>query len=560
MRTGLRLPAFAAVSALAACGAPASPPDPADPTRTGAERARASFAPDTGAGDTSVLPTDPPPNLLLIIADDLGVDKVRAYATDEPGYLRVAEQLPVTPTIDGLATAGLRFSTAWSSPLCSPTRATLQTGRYAFRTNVGQPFPEGPPLSPAETTLAQRLLAGNGAVTWSTGYFGKWHLGEEGVDGTEDWALAGGGVTERLIKDAPNPVVFGWSTFDGMLLGVLEDYHSWTRVMSSGPGSARVVEETTYATASTTESASAWIAAQTGPWFATVAYNAPHLSAANAGAYGDSDLDPDCAPLPAFSGGDHERAVYRALVECMDNRIGALLRAVPQDQLANTLIVFMGDNGTPSRVLEGMYASRGERTTNGKSTVYESGVHVPLIVTDGANWMEWQACSDLQRRNGACRFSDHRVVGPGRAVEAPVQLTDLYATLAELTDVDASTAVDSVSFAACLTNDDPGCSGDARAHPRRLYTEGFSCSDEASPCDPDHLLSGFAAMRRGPYKLVTSYDRTLGCLTDELFALRRDPHEQNDIADEQPEVAERLHAEIVGLGAPWMAGVGICGG
>ncbi len=72
-------------------------------------------------------------NVLLIIADDWGVDSHGLYG--------IVSSTPPTPTIDSLATEGVRFLRAWSNPVCSPTRATILTGRYSFRTGVG--FPVG---------------------------------------------------------------------------------------------------------------------------------------------------------------------------------------------------------------------------------------------------------------------------------------------------------------------------------------------------------------------------------------------------------------------------------
>ena len=144
MRTRLHPSFFALFGGLGACGATPRAALVAAPDE---QTLRAALISETAGGDTGAVAGEPPPNILVIVADDMGVDKVRAFVDDEPGYLSIAQQLPATPTIDALATAGLRFTTAWSNPLCSPTRATLQTGRYAFRTNVGRPYPEGPALS-----------------------------------------------------------------------------------------------------------------------------------------------------------------------------------------------------------------------------------------------------------------------------------------------------------------------------------------------------------------------------------------------------------------------------
>ena len=80
-------------------------------------------------------------NYLLIMTDDLGRDKIRAYEADFPGYAAAAEYLPTTTTIDSLASQGLRFTRAWANPLCSPTRAALQTGLHPNRNGIIGPLP-----------------------------------------------------------------------------------------------------------------------------------------------------------------------------------------------------------------------------------------------------------------------------------------------------------------------------------------------------------------------------------------------------------------------------------
>src|SRR5262249_29154201 len=80
-------------------------------------------------------------NFLVIVLDDVGVDKVSSYAADYPSYAPAF--LPNTQAIDSLTAAGLRFTRAWATPLCSPTRASFQTGRYPFQHGVGTALGEG---------------------------------------------------------------------------------------------------------------------------------------------------------------------------------------------------------------------------------------------------------------------------------------------------------------------------------------------------------------------------------------------------------------------------------
>ena len=78
------------------------------------------------------------PNILLMIGDDMGVETLASYD--------VGENPPATAALDELANQGVRFTNFWSQPICSPTRATLLTGRYGFRTGVGRPIAHGPPM------------------------------------------------------------------------------------------------------------------------------------------------------------------------------------------------------------------------------------------------------------------------------------------------------------------------------------------------------------------------------------------------------------------------------
>ena len=108
-------------------------------------------------------------NVLLIVADDLGVDRVAAYGEHpDPGN---------TPVIDALAADGILFRNAWTPPSCSPSRATLLTGRFGFRTGVGRALGgpdisgKSPGLPLSETTIPELLSPGH--VSWAAG---KWHL------------------------------------------------------------------------------------------------------------------------------------------------------------------------------------------------------------------------------------------------------------------------------------------------------------------------------------------------------------------------------------------------
>src|SRR5262250_13674 len=110
------------------------------------------------------LPQSPPENILIIIADDMGVDMLSKYG--------LGTNLPSTPNIDALADAGVVFRSAYANPVCMPTRASLQSGRHGFRTGVlTNGFASALPSS--EATLAEVLPS-----SYATAMFGKWHLGD----------------------------------------------------------------------------------------------------------------------------------------------------------------------------------------------------------------------------------------------------------------------------------------------------------------------------------------------------------------------------------------------
>ena len=141
-------------------------------------------------------------NVLVLIADDLGVDGVGAYAEGAAP--------PPTPNLDALASRGVLFRNAWSNPSCSPSRACLFTGRYSHRTLVGAIIGTGTRgLRPSEVTLPEVLDLGESG--YAHALIGKWHLG-----------------TQFGGPRAPNQS--GWSHFSGFLLGQT-NYFSWPRVV-----------------------------------------------------------------------------------------------------------------------------------------------------------------------------------------------------------------------------------------------------------------------------------------------------------------------------------------
>ncbi|MEM7199238.1 MAG: sulfatase-like hydrolase/transferase [Planctomycetota bacterium] len=420
-------------------------------------------------------------NVLVLVADDLGADSIRAFG--------VGSAPPPTPNIDGLANRGVRFRHFWTNAVCSPTRACIQTGRYSFRTFVGQAIPFGPSgvLPLEEYTIPEVLdAAGSG---YAHAAIGKWHLGD---------ATVGGDLAPNLA---------GWSHFAGIVSGGVHDYFDWQRTVDGVTNTS-----TEYATSKIVDDAVAWIAQQSGPWVCFVSFNAPHSPFhAPPAALHSQDLtgkDPRTEPIP----------FYKAMVEAMDMEIGRLLGSLGAE-LATTNVLFLSDNGTDSAVIEPPFDP-----SKGKSTPYELGISVPLIV-----------CGP-------------DVVGPSRQVDHPIAAVDLFGTILELTGTDATSIVppwlplDSQPVVPYLQQ--PG-----RPSIRQFtFAEQFSSKDFTAVG-----TTGFATIRDFRYKLIRFYGG--GSVQDELYDLWFDPRELFNLArlvltQEQTRAKQALSDELNRLRSP----------
>lgn len=373
------------------------------------------------------------PNILLLIADDLGKSTVRITGSGASRAIEVhsvdtadTDIVGAMPHTSRLLRNGLHFTSAWAHPACSPTRASIYTGLHPWKHGVGSPG-GAPVLDPggAFTTLPNRLPVG-----YLSGLFGKWHLGEEGTS---------------------TPTDHGWARHIGTMGGELPDYFVWEVVDSASANPYEPVpldanpggDVTQYATLRTVRDTADWINSLSPdtPWFATVAFNTPH----------DPFHEPPGGFDPATPGiTSDDGYLFNLMVQNMDFNIGRLLGTSGQvggrryfppiaaDQLSNTIIIFIGDNGAPSGV------SREEH----KAEVYEGGVRVPMIFTDGQALV-----NELQGQEINPRFLHASRVNADAG--QMIHVTDLYATIARLADPAADDVlddVDSKDFSAILKN------------------------------------------------------------------------------------------------------------
>ncbi|MHC4910748.1 MAG: sulfatase-like hydrolase/transferase, partial [Planctomycetota bacterium] len=279
-------------------------------------------------------------NVLLIVADDVGVDMVGAYG-EHP--------LPATtPVINQLAADGLLFRNAWSLPTCSPSRAAMLTGRMPYQTGIGRamyPVVDQYEVALAETTLPELL-----GPEWDTAAIGKWHMHSDVVTGITHPLDQGFDTHLGAPWNLPDPTPFSYFNFVKSIDGAL-------------------TTSTTYATTDSVNDAIDTIAELQDPWFVWLAFNAPHTPFHNPPQALHSE------DVPAEPGSDPPVAV-RAMIEAMDTEIGRLLDSIDPEVLSDTLVIFVGDNGTHPAATTPPF-----NPAHAKASIFEGGINVPLIVS-----------------------------------------------------------------------------------------------------------------------------------------------------------------------------------
>ncbi|NQZ21796.1 MAG: sulfatase-like hydrolase/transferase [Colwellia sp.] len=326
------------------------------------------------------------PNVLLIIADDQGVDASAQY--------NFSTDLPDTPRINLLAEQGITFDNAWATPACTTTRGTLITGQHGINSGISYV----PAVMDTETVTLQRYIKSfSESNDYQTAVVGKWHLGGSN-------------------PDLSHPIDSGIDYYAGTIKGTLTDYYDW-ELTENGVNSVSNV----YHTTKITDLAIDWLDEQNQqdkPWFMWLAYVAPHSP---------FHLPPeDLHNRDHLTGSDidtNKREYYLAAIEAMDAEIGRLIDSLSVEDRANTLIIYVGDNGTPASVIDTSVYER----THSKGTLFEGGIRVPMVV----------AGSGVTRKN--VRES------------ALVNTSDFYATISHFIGNSVMQVNDSYSFVDLLS-------------------------------------------------------------------------------------------------------------
>ncbi|WP_373512323.1 sulfatase [Persicitalea sp.] len=436
----------------------------------------------SAARPSAARPSAARPNIVYILADDLGYFDLGCYGNP----------FNETPHLDSLARHGLRFTQAYSaSPVCSPSRAAIMTGRHPARygltnfiagnrTNDAspvQPAPWNPFLPSSATTLAEWLKPQG----YTTGMVGKWHLGNK--EGMSPWEQ--GFDYSRMI---------GRNGLDYYNYSIFED--SYQKEFKD--------DGTKYLTDKLTDYAVEFVEKNgekensKNPFFLYLSYSAPHVFIVPRG----DKLSKYFWKYEKFDGKYNPN--YGAMMESLDDGVGRVMAALrEQGLLENTLVIFTSDNGGVGLPELGPIPTSMEPLRKWKGHVYEGGIRVPAIAF-------WKGR-----------------IAPGGVSDQYFSNVDYFATFSEL-----------------LNQSMPEVEMDSRSVLPVLLGTKKSLPDQPTywhyPHFSNQLGMPAGAYRLGDYKLTESYEDG----SAELYNLKDDLGESNDLSAQLPNKKREMLAQF----------------
>ncbi len=506
-------------------------------------------------GLTAAASAAKPPNIVFILADDLGYTDVNAYAARITGAAP-AEMFYETPNIDRLVSGGLAFSQAYAYQLCSPTRSSLLTGKNAPRLGVTTATPQScrsyysygqnPPPGylaqdavywgdniqtpqallngstllalPAGTPLDQgrdELTFAEALPAYRSAFIGKWHVGGHGSAGYQPRDQ---GFEPIAWFDAGGSSYFNWRKL-------------WNRKKKNYAampqkelqwGNAGPATGDEYLTDDLTTQADHFIRDHhaTRPdqpfllYFCEFAVHSPFQAK-------KSDIE-HFAAKPTRGWRGHTDATYAAMVRSLDDSVGRLMATLDELKIADdTLVIFMSDNGGVSWVTK---SGDTPPTSNaplkgGKAMMFEGGIRVPLV-------FRWPG-----------------KIPAGTWSGVPVSAPDLFPTIvqtggADIAAIQESRHLDGRSLVPLF--EDP--ENRSKAYPRDTFYWHYPFN--VAPLHPDdHLaLTPTSAIRKGDMKLIYDWNGRLW-----LYDIRKDPFEERNLAESRPDTTRALFKELAAL-------------
>lgn len=426
------------------------------------------------------------PNIIFIMADDLGIGDLGCYG----------QEIIQTPNIDRLALSGIRFTQHYAgNTVCAPSRCALMTGYHMGHAEVRgnkQAEPSGQwPISQGTVTVA-RLLKSTG---YRTAMIGKWGLGIENSSGDPlkqgfdfyygylDQVLAHNYYPEYLLRNGEREYLDNGVQYLDTAL--------WHKGLGSYSTRKSAYSHDLFQT-----EALRFLEENTGhPFFLYLPFTIPHengeapagerMEVPGYGQYATKDWPPDTKG-------------YAAMISRMDESVGRIMDKLQELGIENnTIVFFTSDNGPmPGEEFTEFFNSNGI-FRGGKRDVYEGGIRVPLIAA-------WKGS-----------------IKPGRVSDLLSAFWDFLPTACGLAGIDTPAGIDGISYL-------PELLGQDQAHHEYLYWE-FS------------ELGGKQAIRKGKWKLVKNDCFLKDGGKQELFDLEDNPEEMKDLSEEYPELVEELN-------------------
>ena len=437
-----------------------------------------------------------PPNFVFILVDDLGWADVGCYGSDPS--INSGQALHETPNIDRLARQGTRFTDAYAAaPVCSPTRASIMTGKYPARLHTTIWYeasanpPQGqrliPPVTQGNLPHEQVTVA---EVLKEAGYFtahvGKWHLGDAGhYPETQGFDVNVGGT----FWGAPATFFYPYSSaqrYGGEFRYVphlefgSEGEYLTDRLTSEAIGVLNKVKDK--------------------PFFLNLCYHTVHTPIEGKPElvqHYKNKVKPDM---------HHQNCEYAAMVHSLDENIGRILAKLNELGIADrTVVFFSSDNGGFINQYQTKTVTDNFPLRSGKGSLYEGGVRVPLIV-------KWPGMTE-----------------PGSTSQEVVCSIDFYRTILDVSGLTGNPThnadVDGLSLVPLLKNPDAKLKRDT------LYWHYPHYYPTTSPV---------SSIRQGEWKLLEYFED--GHV--ELYNLKSDLGEQNDLSKQMPDKAEELQRRL----------------
>jgi len=429
------------------------------------------------------------PNIILLLADDLGYGDLSCFGS--PAVK--------TPNLDRLAKEGARFTRFYAaSAVCSPTRASVLTGRYPLRFGITRHFNDRNQWLPESATTVAELLKGAG---YNTAHVGKWHLGglhvnaqgkrldnqpgprQHGFDfyqtQIEQQPLRGRMGRDRTLFRQGGTVLIR----NGRQISKEDPYHSKHLTNANGDFAVELIER---------------LSADKKPFFINLWWLVPH-----------KPYEP--APEPHWSntkadGISKDQHCFRSMVQHMDAKTGQILKKLNELGIAdNTLVLFTSDNGA---AYEGFIGE----LKGGKTDLHDGGLRVPMIV-------RWPAA-----------------IPAGQSSDAFGHTNDLLPTICEAAGVELprGLAIDGLSLLPHMKGKSPP-SAEARGTvfwQLNLYKKIQRHYPKPKPYATEVAM-------RGKWKLLA-----LGGRPVELFDVESDPNEQRNAIDNHPDLVASLTAQL----------------